>query len=187
MGLPRNLILLLALLAGLSIATLRTAAVDAPRLAEPMTVLLRGDVLKVQETRSGKRLVLRVREVDARANTDARFANRVRLRIPADARIAPGDWINVRARLFPPMGPVVPGGYDFSFRAYFDGIGASGFSYGAPEIVQGPARNPTSCSSFAMLMWLPPAPGGADIGAFAGRPGSSSCGSTLGGGPRRYR
>jgi competence protein ComEC len=139
MGLPRNLILLLALLAGLSIATLRTAAVDAPRLAEPMTVLLRGEVLKVLETRSGKRVVVRVSEVDARANTDARFANRVRLRIPVDAGIAPGDWIKVRARLFPPMGPVVPGGYDFSFRAYFDGIGASGFSYGAPEIVQGPA------------------------------------------------
>ncbi|WP_428525852.1 ComEC/Rec2 family competence protein [Roseibium sp.] len=140
-GLPRVLNLLLALFAGLSIATLRTAAVDAPRLAEPMTVLLRGDVLKVQETRSGKRLVLRVREVDARENTDGRFANRVRLRIPADARIAPGDWIKVRARLFPPMGPVVPGGYDFSFRAYFDGIGASGFSYGAPEIVHGPAAS----------------------------------------------
>lgn len=140
-GLPRILTLLLALLAGLSIATLRTAAVDAPRLAEPVTVLLRGDVLKVQETRSGKRLVVRVREVDAGENTDGRFANRVRLRIPADARIAPGDWIKVRARLFPPMGPVVPGGYDFSFRAYFDGIGASGFSYGAPEIVQGPAAS----------------------------------------------
>ncbi|XYK81164.1 MAG: ComEC/Rec2 family competence protein [Labrenzia sp.] len=140
-GLPRILTLLLALFAGLSIATLRTAAVDTPRLAEPMTVLLRGDVLKVQETRSGKRLVLRAREVDARENTDGRFANRVRLRIAADAGIAPGDWIKVRARLFPPMGPVVPGGYDFSFRAYFDGIGASGFSYGAPEIVQGPAAS----------------------------------------------
>ncbi|MFN3132570.1 ComEC/Rec2 family competence protein [Roseibium sp.] len=140
-GLPRILTLLLALLAGLSIATLRTAAVDAPRLAEPMTVLLRGDVLKVQETRSGKRVVIHVSEVDARENTNGRFANRVRLRIPADARIAPGDWIKVRARLFPPMGPVVPGGYDFSFRAYFDGIGASGFSYGAPEIVQGPAAS----------------------------------------------
>lgn len=140
-GLPRILTLLLALFAGLSIATLRTAAVDAPRLAEPMTVLLRGDVLKVQETRSGKRLVVRVREVDARENTEGRFANRVRLRIPADTGIAPGDWIKVRARLFPPMGPVVPGGYDFSFRAYFDGIGASGFSYGAPEIVAGPPKS----------------------------------------------
>lgn len=141
MGLPRVMTLLLALLAGLSIATIRTAALDAPRLAEPMTVLLRGDVLKVQETRSGKRIVVRVSEVDARENTDGRFANRVRLRIPADAGVAPGDWIKARARLFPPMGPVVPGGYDFSFRAYFDGIGASGFSYGAPEIEQGPAAS----------------------------------------------
>lgn len=43
-----------------------------------------------------------------------------------------GEWISGRARLSPPSGPALPGLNDFAFSAYFDGIGAVGFFYGAP-------------------------------------------------------
>jgi len=44
---------------------------------------------------------------------------------------SPGDVIRGRARLIPPAGPALPGLYDFAFAAYFDGVGANGFLYGA--------------------------------------------------------
>ncbi|WP_042954328.1 ComEC/Rec2 family competence protein [Rhizobium leguminosarum] len=53
----------------------------------------------------------------------------------ADAPFEIGDIITGRARLTPPAGPALPELNDFSFGAYFDGIGANGFFYGAPTKV----------------------------------------------------
>ncbi|MGO6938456.1 ComEC/Rec2 family competence protein [Rhizobium johnstonii] len=53
----------------------------------------------------------------------------------ADAAFEIGDIITGRARLTPPAGPALPELNDFSFGAYFDGIGANGFFYGAPTKV----------------------------------------------------
>lgn len=44
-----------------------------------------------------------------------------------------GAVISGRARLSSPSGPVMPGGYDFAFKAFVDGIGAHGFFFRAPE------------------------------------------------------
>lgn len=46
-----------------------------------------------------------------------------------------GGAIAGRARLSSPSGPAMPGGYDFAFRAFVDGIGAHGFFYRAPDAV----------------------------------------------------
>lgn len=43
-----------------------------------------------------------------------------------------GDVLVGAARLIPPLGPVRPGSYDFSFFSYFNGIGASGYFLGTP-------------------------------------------------------
>ncbi|MDF1607343.1 ComEC/Rec2 family competence protein [Hoeflea sp. YIM 152468] len=43
-----------------------------------------------------------------------------------------GAVIAGRARLSSPSGPVLPGGYDYAFRAYIDRIGAHGYFYQAP-------------------------------------------------------
>lgn len=50
--------------------------------------------------------------------------------------IAIGDRISGLARLQPPSGPALPGTFDFAFNAYFQGIGAFGFFYGAPQRFQ---------------------------------------------------
>ena len=47
--------------------------------------------------------------------------------------IAIGEGIAGLARLQPPSGPALPGSYDFAFNAYFNGLGAFGYFYGAPE------------------------------------------------------
>lgn len=137
-GAAKSLLLVLAVLAGLCLAAFRTSAVEAPRLAGPMTALVRGEVLSVDVRRSGKRILVKVSAVNGLAMENVAFVERVRLRVPPDTSASTGDWIEVRARLFPPMGPVVPGGYDFAFRAYFQKIGATGFSYGLPAHVDGP-------------------------------------------------
>jgi competence protein ComEC len=53
-----------------------------------------------------------------------------RLRVSLDASIAPprftGDVVAVGARLMPPAPPLVPGAYDFSRVAWFQGLGATG-------------------------------------------------------------
>ncbi|MFZ2102317.1 MAG: ComEC/Rec2 family competence protein, partial [Oricola sp.] len=44
-----------------------------------------------------------------------------------------GDGIKGVVRLTSPSGPAFPGGYDFAFHGYFNGIGANGFFLGKPE------------------------------------------------------
>jgi competence protein ComEC len=46
------------------------------------------------------------------------------------AGLATGDIIRLRARLMPPPGAPIPGGYDFSRTAWFLGLGASGSAIG---------------------------------------------------------
>jgi competence protein ComEC len=42
-----------------------------------------------------------------------------------------GSFVQLKARLMPPLGPLRPGSYDFSRDMFFQGIGASGFVMGA--------------------------------------------------------
>lgn len=46
-----------------------------------------------------------------------------------------GDRVKMLAKLLPLTAPTVPGGYDFSILQYYKGLGATGFSYGKPELV----------------------------------------------------
>lgn len=46
--------------------------------------------------------------------------------LPPQPPLSPGDVITAKLRLAPVPGPVVPGGFDGQFHAYFDGIGAYG-------------------------------------------------------------
>lgn len=48
----------------------------------------------------------------------------------------PGAIIRLRARLLPPAGPTLPGGYDFARRAWFQQIGATGTALGEVQLFQ---------------------------------------------------
>jgi len=129
-NLGKPAILALAVACGVTAGALRTSYVEAPRLGEPMNVTLTGHVLERQSSGSGTRILIEVAKVDGRPRADVAFPEKVRLRVPAGSEVSVGAGVRVRARLFPPAGPVSPGGYDFSYRAYFSQIGATGFSYG---------------------------------------------------------
>jgi competence protein ComEC len=47
-----------------------------------------------------------------------------------------GSFVELKARLQPPLAPLRPGSYDFSRDLYFQSIGASGFAMGAIKTVE---------------------------------------------------
>lgn len=61
----------------------------------------------------------------------------IRLRLDqADRRIpAIGDRIAVRALVFPPPGPALPGAYDFRRKSYFDGLDGTGVALAPMTVV----------------------------------------------------
>src|SRR5690606_18489803 len=40
----------------------------------------------------------------------------------------PGEWLGATGQLSPPSGPVEPGGFDFQRHAWFQGLGAIGYT-----------------------------------------------------------
>lgn len=104
-------------------------------LGAQVSTRVTGRVISVETMASGRtRLTL---DVIATERPKLRYQpGRVRLSalaMSADIRV--GTVVSGYARLMPPAGPVRPGGYDFSFESYFDGIGATGFFMGKPKLV----------------------------------------------------
>ena len=130
-GACRLLVVLAAVAAGLLAAKVRTDQVTAPVLAREMTVTVTGWITEREEAARGAvRIRLSVHDVDEIYAGPTPTTVRVTVRTGADG-LAVGDPVSVLARLRPPGGPVIPGGYDFSRAAFYEGIGAIGFAYGA--------------------------------------------------------
>ena len=55
-----------------------------------------------------------------------------------DTAPAVGSFVELKARLQPPLAPLRPGSYDFARDMFFQGIGASGFVTGAIKTVEPP-------------------------------------------------
>ncbi|MEO8668743.1 MAG: ComEC/Rec2 family competence protein [Bauldia sp.] len=127
-----RILLVAALVAtGVLAMKLRTDAVMVPRLAREMTATVTGWVsAKSEAARGGFRVHLRVASIEGLAPEATPRIVRVTIRSRA-SDIAVGDAISMKARLQPPSGPVMPGGYDFARAAFYEGIGAVGFAYGA--------------------------------------------------------
>ena len=78
-------------------------------------------------------------------------AARIRLR-GGQPPIRPGDRISLRALLGPPPPPAVPGGYDFQRQAYFDGLGAVGYSVGRASVL--PTEERSGLRVSVWFAWL---------------------------------
>ena len=129
----RALVVLAAVAAGMTAMKLRTDRVAAPVLPREMTATVTGFVADVEAAaRGGVRIVLRVAGIEGLAPAATPRFVRITVR-SRGAAIAVGDALSLRARLSPPSGPVIPGGYDFARAAFYDGLGAIGFAYGAPK------------------------------------------------------
>jgi competence protein ComEC len=75
------------------------------------------------------RFVLRVVTMESARGTTK--LERVRLSVKKGTAPEVGSFVELKARLLPPLTPARPGSYDFSRDMFFAGIGASGFVMGA--------------------------------------------------------
>ena len=131
-------VLIAAMAAGFATATIRTARIGHAVLARPLySVSLSGFVETRDIRERTDRFVLHVTTMDA-----PRLRTRIeRVRLSVKKGTAPdvGSFVELKARLMPPLAPLRPGSYDFSRDLFFQGIGASGFVMGAIKTVEPPA------------------------------------------------
>lgn len=130
-------VMLAALGCGFAAATFKTARVAHAVLARPInSALLKGFVETHEERERTDRFVLRVESMDTpRA---APRLERVRLSVRKGTAPAVGSFVELKAKLLPPLSPMRPGSYDFGRDMYFQGIGASGFALGAIKTLEPP-------------------------------------------------
>ncbi len=133
---------LLAATFGFGLAKLRVENVSAPVLARQINAIeVHGWVELIEpKTTRGKRLTLRTIGVGDLPAAERPARVRVSVpRVPPD--LQPGDAVRVRATLMPPSAPAMPGDYDFARQAWFDAIGAVGYSLSSP-VVDRSAQDP---------------------------------------------
>lgn len=129
--------MLAAVVAGFAVAAVKTARVAHVVLAQPIySASLKGFVETHEERERTDRFVLRVTQMDT-ARTTVKL-DRVRLSVRKGTAPAVGSFVELKARLLPPLSPLRPGSYDFARDMYFQGIGASGFAMGAIKTLDPP-------------------------------------------------
>jgi competence protein ComEC len=130
------IVMLAAMAAGFAAATLKTARVAHVVLAKPAYVSVKGFVETHEERARTDRFVLRVVAMDTPRHTPK--LARVRLSVKKGTAPAVGSFVEMKAKLLPPLSPMRPGSYDFGRDMYFAGIGASGFALGAIKVITPP-------------------------------------------------
>ncbi len=126
---------LAAVIAGTTMMKLRTEMVAAPIVAGDYTGDLTGWVESIERMSTNvRRIVVRVVSLEDMAPEETPFRVRITVRGQFDA-VRVGSGISGLVALQSPPAPVMPGGYDFGRELFYEGIGASGFSYGPPDIV----------------------------------------------------
>jgi len=130
-------VMVAAMAAGFATATVRTARIAHTVLVRPIySVSLSGFVETRDIREKTDRFVLRVTAMDApRLSTRL---ERVRLSVKKGTAPDVGSFVELKARLLPPLAPLRPGAYDFSRDLFFQGIAASGFVMGAIKTVEPP-------------------------------------------------
>lgn len=129
---------LLVTATGAVCAQWRAVLVSAPMLDRAMAPTgVAGRVTAIDHGDGRGRLRLSPVRVAGLADQDTPRAVRLSVRRPAWlATLSVGDWVTMRAGLLPPPEPVMPGGFDFRRRAFFDGLGALGYVTSAPAVMR---------------------------------------------------
>ena len=130
-------VMIAAVAAGFAVATWKTARIAHGVLARPMfSVALTGFVETRDIRERTDRFVLRVVTMESARGTTK--LERVRLSVKKGTAPAVGSFVELKARLLPPLAPLRPGSYDFGRDMFFAGIGASGFVMGAIRTAKPP-------------------------------------------------
>lgn len=127
---------------GFANAKLRTGLLDTPALERGAgAVTISAHVERVEPRRSQSfRLTLRIIDIPNLEEQEKPRKARVTTRFEPPPRT--GEAVRLRAVLRPVPEPVMPGGFDFARKAWFSGIGASGFAISAHEVLEGAPAPP---------------------------------------------
>ena len=146
-------VMIAATAAGFATATFRTQRVSHGVLARPLySVSLSGFVEARDIRERTDRFVLRVTHMEA-ARAPIQL-ERVRLSVRKGTAPDVGSFVELKARLQPPLAPMRPGSYDFGRDMFFQGIGASGFVTGAIRTVAPPVSGGLSLRYAAFMQGL---------------------------------
>ncbi|QOZ45262.1 competence protein ComEC [Bradyrhizobium sp. CCBAU 53340] len=146
-------IMIAAVAAGFAMATWKTARIAHTVLAKPLySVSLWGFVETRDIRERTDRFMLRVTAMEAQ-RSDVKL-ERVRLSVRKGTAPDVGSFVQLKARLMPPLSPLRPGSYDFSRDMFFQGIGASGFAMGAITTVTPPVSGGLQLRYAAIMQGL---------------------------------
>jgi competence protein ComEC len=146
-------VLIAALATGFAVATWKTVRIGHGVLARPMYAVSLSGFVETRDIRERTdRFVLRVAQMES-PRSQAKL-ERVRLSVRKGTAPAVGSFVEVKARLQPPLSPLRPGSYDFGRDMFFQGIGASGFVTGAIKTVAAPAGGGLSLRYAAFMQGL---------------------------------
>jgi competence protein ComEC len=143
-------VLIASVAAGFATATWKTARIAHGVLARPAYSVSVSGFVEARDIRERTdRFVLRITQMDGpRLQTKL---ERVRLSVRKGSAPAVGSFVQLKARLQPPLAPLRPGSYDFSRDLFFQGIGASGFVTGAIKTVAPPVEGGLSLRYAAVM------------------------------------
>jgi competence protein ComEC len=118
-----------AMAAGFTTGTLKQLYVAHPVLVFPASNTEIAGFVEVREERERTdRIVIAVHRMEGRRLEQ--LPERVRLSVRKGTAPPVGTFVELKARLTPPLQPLRPGGYDFARDLYFQQIGASGLVLG---------------------------------------------------------
>ncbi len=135
-GLTYASFILLLIIAGFFIATLRTNNVYAPMLSKKLgPVDVTGDIISIEKMDEGgsSRVILGNLEIEKLEIENT--PHKIRLKVRKDEGLKVGQRIKSLSMLNPPSPPLLLDGFDFRRYLYFQGIGAVGFMYYKPDII----------------------------------------------------
>lgn len=158
---------------GVAAGKLRTEATRAPVIAPhtlPLEVYGYVELVEPRPTQ-GQRLTIRVTALEKRAPHEQPYRVRVRTMTETGA-LQPGDAVRVKANLSPPPGPSLPGDYDFARAAWFQSLGAVGYSRAAPQAVSDLPAPPLSLQVAAAVARVRQAIGRRIVEALPGQAGA---------------
>lgn len=121
---------------GFAVAKARVETVRAPVLEKNLSnAEIVGVVTRVEpRPPRGARLTLRVETLAGLSIEKRPLSVRVRTMSAADA-LRPGDRVRLSATLAPPSRPAIPGGFDFARSAWFERLGAVGYTFAKPILM----------------------------------------------------
>lgn len=120
---------------GLGLVWTRSEMVGTPAIDRPMTGVFEGRVLQriEQPAEERVRLVMAMRELETGR------AIKVRVNVPLEfdrPALGEGAVLRFQARLMPPAPPMLPGAYNFSRSAWFEGLAATGSVQDVPAVIE---------------------------------------------------